>query len=79
MKTLNILWQRLVTPEGETCERCGGTQAAIAQVIPKLREALRPLGIEPVLEAREIALDAFKGCHPNPTGSGLPGARLKTG
>ena len=61
MKTLNILWQRLVTPEGATCERCGGTQAAIARVIPKLQEALRPLGIEPVLEAREIALDAFKG------------------
>lgn len=61
MKTLNILWQRLVTPEGETCERCGGTYDAIVQAIPKLREALRPLGIEPVLETREIALDAFKG------------------
>jgi len=61
MKTLNILWQRLVTPEGETCERCDGTQVAIAQVIPRLQEALRPLGIEPVLEACEIALDAFKG------------------
>ena len=61
MKTLNILWQRLVTPEGATCERCGGTQEAIVQVIPKLQEALRPLGIELVLEAREIALDAFKG------------------
>ncbi|MDX9886683.1 DUF2703 domain-containing protein [Thauera sp.] len=61
MKALNILWQRLVTPEGETCERCGGTQDAIVQAIPKLQEALRPLGIEPVLETREIALDAFKG------------------
>mgnify|MGYP001764460806 FL=1 len=61
MKTLNILWQRLVTPEGETCERCGGTYDAIVQALPKLEQALRPLGIEPVLEAREIALDAFKG------------------
>ncbi|NUP87827.1 MAG: DUF2703 domain-containing protein [Burkholderiaceae bacterium] len=61
MKTLNILWQRLVTPDGETCERCGGTQDAIVRAIPQLREALRPLGFEPVLETREIALDAFKG------------------
>ena len=58
MKTLHILWQRLVTPEGETCERCGGTHDAIVQALPKLEHALRPLGIEPVLEAREIALDA---------------------
>ena len=61
MKTLHILWQRLVTPEGETCERCGGTHDAIVQALPKLEHALRPLGIEPVLETREIALDAFKG------------------
>jgi hypothetical protein len=61
MKILQILWQRLVTPEGKTCERCGGTQDAIIQAIPKLQEALRPLGIEPVLETREIEPDAFKG------------------
>lgn len=61
MKKLQILWQRLVTPEGETCVRCGGTQDAIVQAIPKLEEALRPLGIEPVLETREIEPDAFKG------------------
>ena len=61
MKALHILWQRLVTPEGETCERCGGTHDAIVQALPKLEHALRPLGIEPVLETREIALDAFKG------------------
>lgn len=38
MKTFNSLWQRLVTPDGETCERCGGTQEAIAQVIPGRRQ-----------------------------------------
>ena len=61
MKALNILWQRLVTRECETCERCGGTQAAIALAMPKLQEALRPLGMEPVLETRVIEPDAFKG------------------
>ncbi|HRJ22541.1 MAG TPA: DUF2703 domain-containing protein [Thauera sp.] len=44
MKILNILWRRLVTPEGETCERCGGTHDAIVRALPKLEQALRPLG-----------------------------------
>jgi hypothetical protein len=61
MRKLHILWQRLVTPEGTTCERCGGTQEAISKAILKLQEVLRPLGIEPVLETRAIEADAFKG------------------
>jgi hypothetical protein len=61
VKALNILWQRLLTREGETCERCGGTQAAIELAMPKLQEALLPLGMEPVLETRAIEPDAFKG------------------
>ena len=60
MKTLHILWQRLVTPDGETCVRCGGTQDAIVQALPKLQEALRPLGIEPELETWEIEPDVFR-------------------
>lgn len=61
LKSLPILWQRLVTPEGKTCVRCGGTQDAIVQAMPKLQEALRPLGMEPVLETREIDDADFKG------------------
>lgn len=61
MKSLPILWQRLVTPEGKTCVRCGGTEDAIVQAMPKLQEALRPLAIEPVLETREIEPEVFKG------------------
>lgn len=61
MKTLPILWQRLVTPQGETCVRCGGTHAAIVKAMPKLQEVLRPLGMEPVLETREIDPANFKG------------------
>jgi Domain of unknown function (DUF2703) len=61
MKPLHILWQRLVTPEGETCDRCHGTQEAIDRVIPTLKEVLRPLGMEPVLETRAINRDLFKG------------------
>jgi hypothetical protein len=61
LKSLPILWQRLVTPEGKTCVRCGGTQDAIVQAMPKLQEVLRPLGMEPVLETREIDDADFKG------------------
>ena len=61
MKSLPILWQRLVTPEGKTCVRCGGTQDAIVQAMPKLQEVRRPLGMEPVLETREIDDADFKG------------------
>ena len=61
MKPLPILWQRLVTPEGQTCDRCHGTRQAIEQAMPKLREALRPLGMEPVLETRQMNVETFKG------------------
>ena len=61
MKQLHILWQRLVTPEGNTCDRCRGTQEAIGRVIPMLEAALRPLGMEPILETRAIDRDLFKG------------------
>ena len=43
---LTISWQRLVTDQGETCDRCGGTQEELGRAIEILRESLRPLGIE---------------------------------
>ena len=60
MKTITILWQRLVTPAGETCERCHSTQATVEQAVPTLRQALRPLGIDVALDTREISLADFK-------------------
>jgi hypothetical protein len=43
---LAINWQRLVTDDGETCDRCGGTQDELHKAIGLLQESLRPLGIE---------------------------------
>ena len=57
---LKIVWQRLVSDEGETCPRCGTTQAAVQQAVNTLAEALLPLGIEPMLETRELDLQAFE-------------------
>lgn len=55
MTPLPIRWQRLVTADGGTCTRCGGTGAELAAAMEKLAPALAPLGVAPVLEA--VALD----------------------
>jgi len=60
MKSLSIIWQRLVSPGGKTCDRCNATYQEMQQAVSKLKEALRPLGIEPALEIREIDERSFK-------------------
>jgi hypothetical protein len=60
MKPLTILWQRLVDARGRTCERCGATQAELERAVATLGKILGPLGIEPVLETKEIGPDAFE-------------------
>lgn len=60
MKPLEIIWQRVVNSEGKTCDRCSATHAEIQRAVAKLRESLRPLGIEPQLEIREIDELAFR-------------------
>ncbi|HSL78949.1 MAG TPA: DUF2703 domain-containing protein [Pseudolabrys sp.] len=60
MTSLPILWQRLVSPEGKTCDRCNATHQEMLRAVSKLKESLRPLGIEPVLEVREVAGNIFK-------------------
>lgn len=57
---LKIVWQRLVSDEGETCPRCGTTEAAVQQAVDTLIEVLEPLGIEPVLETRALDWAAFE-------------------
>lgn len=60
MKPLRIVWQRLVDSRGETCDRCGATYNALQQAIAKLKDVLRPLGLEPRLEAKEIDEESFR-------------------
>lgn len=63
MKILPIVWQRLVTSNGETCERCGNTYMEMLRAVEALREQLSPLGIEPVLRTKTISEEEFKA-HP---------------
>lgn len=60
MKQLPILWQRLVSTEGKTCDRCNATYQEMQRAVEKLKQSLRPLGIEPSLEVREIDERSFK-------------------
>lgn len=59
MKTLHIVWQRLVSSR-QTCPRCAGTGDEVERAYQRLRTELLPLGIEPVLETREIDEANFK-------------------
>lgn len=59
MKSLPILWKRLVH-ERETCPRCDSTQQHIMTAIAKLEPALRPLGIQPLLETQTIDDATFR-------------------
>ena len=54
MKELTITWQRLIDSTGSTCPRCAGTHQQVQQAVDRLRAALEPLGVRPVLETREI-------------------------
>jgi hypothetical protein len=59
MRPLTIIWQRLVTSRGETCDRCGRTFAALQRAVTKLKNVLRPLDLEPILETVELTQESF--------------------
>ena len=60
MPVLTIKWQRLVDGAGETCARCGATEAEIDKAFDRLREALGALGIEVRLEKDVLDMTAFQ-------------------
>lgn len=59
-KILPIVWQRLVTADGETCERCGNTYMEMLRAVEKLREQLAPLGVEPILRTKTLTEQEFR-------------------
>jgi Domain of unknown function (DUF2703) len=60
MRQLPIIWQRLVSADGRTCLRCDATHQHLRTAVAKLKDVLKPLDIEPVLEVREIDDRSFK-------------------
>jgi hypothetical protein len=59
MKTLKILWQRLVDERGQTCDRCGTTETAVEEAVRKLKGSLQGLGIDVVLEKKTLTPSTF--------------------
>jgi hypothetical protein len=60
MKALPIIWKRLVSSDGKTCDRCNATNQEMQRAVSRLKETLRPLGIEPTIETREMDEEEFK-------------------
>ena len=60
MKTLSIVWQRLVNEQDKTCPRCQGTGDAVRRALERLRTVLEPLGVQAVLECRALDAQAFQ-------------------
>ncbi len=60
MTQLPIIWQRLVSADGRTCRRCDATYQQLQSTVAKLRNVLKPLNIEPILELREIDERSFR-------------------
>ncbi|MFH1277325.1 MAG: DUF2703 domain-containing protein [Candidatus Eisenbacteria bacterium] len=62
---LRLDWQRLVTEDDATCDRCSGTQEELRQAAAALRKSLGPLGIEvayveQALSREECAADILR-------------------
>lgn len=60
MKSLPIVWQRLIDASGQTCPRCGGTLDELRKAVATLEQSLLPLGIRPTLVTREIDGETFR-------------------
>ena len=60
MKVLPIVWQRLVTSDGRTCDRCDTTHQEMQRAMTKLAVVLHPLDMQPTLETREIDERTFR-------------------
>ncbi|MBW2467171.1 MAG: DUF2703 domain-containing protein [Deltaproteobacteria bacterium] len=59
MKTLSILWQRLVNESGQTCERCTVTGSTVENAYKKLKKSLVELGIEVELKKEILDFSIF--------------------
>lgn len=58
-KRLVVSWQRLVS-DGGTCPRCGSTEDELGKAVARLKEKLKPQGIEVILKKQELTPEEFK-------------------
>jgi hypothetical protein len=59
MKTIKIVWQRLVDEQGQTCPRCSATEQELHKALRFLTKSLLPLGIAFSLETQALGRQEF--------------------
>lgn len=59
MKTLKIVWQRLLS-DNQTCQRCSSTEDELERALKRLKKALKSLDLGVDLEKKEITVASFE-------------------
>ena len=59
MQTIRIVWQRLLSLQGQTCDRCAATELALQQAVETLQQVLAPLQIQVEFHRQAMTLEQF--------------------
>ncbi len=59
MRTIRIVWQRLLSLQGQTCDRCAATELALQQAVETLQQVLAPLQIQVEFHRQALTLAQF--------------------
>ena len=59
MHTIPILWQRLLSLQEQTCDRCAATELALQQALETLQQVVTPLQMQVVLHRQALTLEQF--------------------
>lgn len=58
MQTLVIVWQRLLSLQGQTCDRCAATELSLQQAVETLQQVVAPLQMQVVLHRQALTLSS---------------------
>ena len=59
MQTIRIVWQRLLSLQGQTCDRCAATELALQQAVETLQQVLAPLQMQVEFNRQAMTLAQF--------------------
>lgn len=59
MRTIRIVWQRLLSLQGQTCDRCAATELALQQAVETLQQVLTPLQMQVEFHRQPLSLEQF--------------------
>ena len=59
MQTIRSVWQRLLSLQGQTCDRCAATELALQQAVETLQQVLAPLQMQVEFHRQALTLAQF--------------------